>query len=117
MTEKTAKRIRWAIGILFLLAFILNTTWQGKGYIWTYWAAGFLIGGELLIVGLFFIVFPKQMMRVLIENEKDYNGISTRRLIISGLVAGIPTFLFGIYFLSIVYQGWIIECSHILDCI
>ncbi|MCP4141684.1 MAG: hypothetical protein GY755_15665 [Chloroflexi bacterium] len=123
MNKKTVKLIKWIIGLLFFLAFALGAysslslaskpastwelAWQEKCLDST---GDFLFGGTISIIGFCFIVFPRQMMRLLIKDEKAYNSFENWRLIASGIAAGTLLFWAGINFLAGFPADWITHC-------
>lgn len=117
MTDKNTKFTRWIVLFIFILPFALNLIWPIDGFLWAYWVSRFLLGGGMSVIGFSFIIFPKAMMRLLITNKDDYNTIEAWRLVVSGLIAGIPIFLFGVNFLATAVRRWITECANVIDCI
>jgi len=117
VSDKTIKYARWVIVLVFAQAVVLNNLWPGGGQCWAYWTSRFLGGGELAIVGLVFIIFPKAMMRLLITNKDEYSSLKAWKLIVSGLIAGVPTFLVGTWFLAIVIREWLTGSANYLNCV
>lgn len=117
MIEKKIKLIRRVILFGFMLFAVLNLIWPINGFLWAYWLSRFLLDCELVILGISFIIFPKVMMRVWITNKADYDSIDAWRIVLSGLITGIPVFVVGVYFLSLVIKNWIAQCSNFLDCV
>ena len=116
MTDKTAKYIEWAIGLGILISSIFNLIWPTGMANWAYWASRFLISGEMLAIGLAFMLFPKIMLRLVIA-ESDYNNIKPWKLSAGGFIVGLGIFLSAMPFFTSLVKVWTVNCSYVLDCI
>jgi len=117
MPDKKVKFTKWAIGLIFILSFGLNNIWQGGENLWAYWISRFLIGGELAVIGLAFLFYPYFMLKVCGNNDEDLSDIPKWKFSVIGLIAGIPTSVFGIYFFSIGIKRWLITGCYFFDCL
>jgi hypothetical protein len=117
MPDKKVKFTRWSLGLVFLLSFVLNNIWQGGENHWAYWVSRFLNGGEAVVFGMAFLIFPKVMMKVCTKDNEDLSDIPDWKFKVIGLIAGIPFSVFGIYFFSIGIKRWLIAGCYFIDCL
>ena len=105
MTENKIKFTRWIIVFLIILPYFLSAIWFNYGIKWAYWTSPILKYSLFSLIGLFFLFFPRGMMRLLFKLE-DYKKIQRWRLIFSGIITGIILSLVGLPNLISIINRW-----------
>ena len=78
MNKRTLKIIKILLISSLCVAGVLNMLWPLDGFRWAYWISGFLLSSTVTIFGLSFLIFPKFMMHIYYEDEKDYKEDEAR---------------------------------------
>lgn len=116
MNKKTLKLIKILLVFSIVLSGTLNMLWPLDGFRWAYWISRFLLSSTVIIFGLSFLIFPKFMMQMYYEDEKDYKEIEHWRLIASAFVAGILFLASGVWYFIAVWESWTIKCFGLVIC-